>query len=147
MSSPTKTTYTRELTGDTGAHIFVPLSKGKDVKKALHTALSAAGHGQLPQDPSKAHITAYLGLVFEDVDPWEDGWLINSISADNYQVLTEHVAPALCGLVTTDPADDWQVENPYIAFEFADGDQIIWEDWDMTAGGLIRRSAESKALV
>lgn len=129
-------TSTRELTGDTGTHIFIPLENELPVKEALHKALTAAGYDALPADPQQAHIADYLERVFGDIEGRADGWLITSIEADDYKVLTEHIAPALCGLVTIDPADNWEVANPYIAFEVADGDRTLWEDWDMTPDGV-----------
>lgn len=127
-------TRARELTGDTSAHIFIPLANEQAVKEALHKALSAAEYDALPADPQQAHIADYLERVFGDIEGRADGWLITSIDADDYKVLTERIAPALCGLVTIDPADDWEVTNPYIAFEVTNGDRTLWEDWDITPG-------------
>lgn len=132
----TTTTENRQLNGKTTAHIFVPLESELPVKEALHKALTAAGYDALPADPQQAHISDYLERVFGDIEGRADGWLITSIDADDYKVLTEHVAPALVGLVQSDPSEDCLLVYPCMAFGLDAGKYDVWQVWDITSGGV-----------
>lgn len=127
-----------ELTGEVSAHIFIPYEKEEATKEALHTALTRAGYDSLPANPQQAHIRVYLEQVFGAIREKADGWLISAISLNDYKVLTQHVAPALCGLAELMPGEEDSIAEPYIAFEI---DLGIWEFWEMTSGGVKREIA------
>lgn len=136
----TTATETNQLNGEAAAHIFIPLANELPVKEALHKALTTAGYASLPADPQQAHIADYLERVFGDIEGRVDGWLITSISADDYEVLTKHVAPALVGLVQSDPSEDSSLVYPHVSFAFDAVEFntafVLWQVWDITSGGV-----------